>query len=81
MSNEESSAAAVTEPKKSSSWDWLLPSIAAVVIVKLFGVLGGLIAVGVYYLLMPKLETCGAVTVAGVTGVIAASVLGAVLRA
>ncbi len=80
MSNEESSASTTSEPKKSSSWDWLWPAIAAVVIFRLFGVVGGLVTFGVYYLLKPKLGTWGAVAVAGVIGVVAAIALGAMLR-
>lgn len=83
MSNEEFSAPAVIEPKKSTSWDWLWPTIAAVIIVRLFGLVGGvggLVTFGVYYLLKPKFGTWGAVAVAGVIGVVAALALGAMLR-
>lgn len=59
MSDEESSAPTVSEAKKSSSWDWLWPAIAAVVIVRLFGVVGGLVTFGAYYLLKPKLGDLG----------------------
>jgi hypothetical protein len=38
--------AAATTEKKSGSWDWLWPSILAVIIVKLFGLVGGLVAQG-----------------------------------
>lgn len=81
MSNEESSAPAVSEAKKSSSWDWLWPVIAAGVIFRLFGVVGGLVTFGAYCLLKPKLGTWGAVAVAGVIGVVAAIALVAMLRA
>ena len=80
MSNEESSAPAAIEPKKSSSWDWLWPSIAGVIIVKLFGLVGCLVTFGMYYWLKPKLGTWGAVAVAGIVGVVAALALGAMLR-
>lgn len=81
MSNQESNARVAIEPKKSSSWDWLWPSIAAVIIVKLFGVVGGLVTFGMYYWLKPKFGTWGAVAVAGIVGVVAALALGAMLRA
>lgn len=81
MSKEESSTPSALEPKKSSSWDWLWPAISAAIIVKLFGVVGGLVTIGVYYWLQPKLGIWGAVAVAGVAGVIAALALGAMLRA
>lgn len=81
MSNEEFSAPAVIEPKKNTSWDWLWPTIAAVIIVRLFGLVGGLVTFGVYYWLRPKFGTWGAVAVAGVIGVVAALALGAMLRA
>lgn len=45
--------------KKSGSWDWLWPSIVAVIIVKLFGLVGGLVTFGCYYWLKPKLGTWG----------------------
>ena len=50
-------APAVTRAKKSGSWDWLWPSIVAVIIVKLFGLVGGLVTLGCYYWLKPKLGT------------------------
>lgn len=53
------SAPASTPEKKSGSWDWLWPSILAVIIVKLFGLVGGLVAFGSYYWLKPKLGTWG----------------------
>jgi hypothetical protein len=81
MSNEKFSTSTVIEPKKKFSWDWLLPTIAAIMIVKLFGLVGGLVTFSVYYWLKPKLGTWGAVAVAGVIGVIAAFALGAMLRA
>lgn len=81
MSNEESSTPTVSEAKKSSSWDWLWPSIAAVIIIRLFGVVGGLVTLGAYYFLKPKLGTWGAVIVASIIGVIAGIVLVAMLRA
>ena len=80
MSNEESRAPAGIESKKSSSWDWLWPSIAAVIIVKLFGLVGGLVTFGMYFWLNPKLGTWGAVAAAGIVGVVAALALGAMLR-
>ncbi len=81
MSKEDSSAPTAIEPKNSSSWDWIWPSIAAGFIVKLFGLVGGLVTFGMYYWLKPKLGTWGAVTVAGIVGVVAALALGAMLRA
>ena len=81
MNNEKSGAPAAIEPKKSSSWDWLWPSIAAVVIVRLFGLVGGLVTFGMFYWLKPKLGTWGAVALAGIIGVAAAFTLGATLRA
>lgn len=81
MINEKSSPPVVTESKKSTSWDWLLPTIAAVVIVKLFGLVGGLVTFGVYYWLKPKLGIWGAVAVAGTVGIVTAIALAAMLRA
>lgn len=81
MTNEESSTPAVTESKKSTSWDWILPTIAAVAIVKLFGLVGGLVTFGVYYWLKSKLGSWGAVAVAGVSGVVTAIALAAMLHA
>ena len=50
-------APAATPEKKSGSWDWLWPSIVAVIIVKVFGLVGGLVTFGCYYWLKPKLGT------------------------
>lgn len=71
----------VTTPeKKSGSWDWLWPSILAVIIVKLFGLVGGLVAFGSYYWLKPKLGTWGAVAASGVVGIVVAIGLSAIIR-
>lgn len=74
------SAPAITPEKKSGSWNWLWPSILAVIIVKLFGLVGGLVAFGSYYWLKPKLGTWGAVAASGVIGVVVAIGLLAMIR-
>jgi hypothetical protein len=66
--------------KKSRSWDWLWPTILAVVIVKVFGLVGGLVSFGCYYWLKPKLGTWGAVAAAGGIGVVVAIGLMTVIR-
>jgi hypothetical protein len=66
--------------KKSGSWDWIWPSIVAVVIVKVFGLVGGLVTLGCYYWLKPKLGTWGAVAASGGIGVVAAIGLLAMIR-
>lgn len=71
---------AATPEKKSGSWDWLWPSIVAVIIVKVFGLVGGLVTFGCYYWLKPKLGTWGAVAASGVIGVVVAIGLLAVIR-
>ncbi len=73
-------ATAATPEKKSGSWDWLLPSIVAVIIVKVFGLVGGLVTFGCYYWLKPKLGTWGAVAASGVIGVVVAIGLLAMIR-
>ena len=80
MSTEEFNKSADDTPKKSSSWDWIWPSIVAVIIVKLFGLVGGLVTIGVYYWLKPKLGTWGAVAASGVLGVAAAVGLSVMMR-
>ena len=72
MSNEEANTPAVNAPKKSSSWDWIWPSIVAVIIVKLFGLVGGLVTFGLYYWLTPKLGSLGALAASGVLGAVVA---------
>ena len=72
--------AAATPEKKPGSWDWLWPSILAVIIVKLFGLVGGLVAFGSYYWLKPKLGTWGAVAASCVIGVVVAIGLLAMIR-
>jgi len=71
---------AVTPEKKSGSWDLLWPTIVAVIIVKVFGLVGGLVTFGCYYWLKPKLGTWGAVAVSGVIGVVVAIGLLAMIR-
>lgn len=81
MSNEEFGAPGANEGKKITSWDWLWPTIGAFLIVKFFGLVGGLVTFGAYYWLKPRLGTWVAVAVACVAGVVAAIALGAMLRA
>lgn len=71
---------ATTPEKKSGSWDWLWPSILAVVIVKVFGLVGGLVTFGCYYWLKPKLGPWGAVAASGVIGVVVAIGFMAMIR-
>ena len=70
MTYEAPNAPAVNPPKKSNYWDWIWPSIVTVIILKLFGVLGGLVTIGAYYWLRPKLGTWGAVAASGVLGAV-----------
>ena len=74
------SAPVTTPENKSGSWDWLWPSILAVIIVKLFGLVGGMIAFGSYYWLKPKLGTWGSVAASGVIGVVVSIGLLAMIR-
>ncbi len=74
------SAPAASPEKKSGSWDWLWPSIVAVIIFKVFGIVGGLVSFGCYYWLKPKLGTWGAVAASGVIGVVIAIGLMAMIR-
>ncbi|MFO1279336.1 MAG: hypothetical protein U1F04_07105 [Burkholderiaceae bacterium] len=73
-------APAPTPEKKSGSWDWLWPSIVAVIIVKVFGLVGGLVTFGCYYWLKPKLGKLGAVAASGTIGVVVAIGLLAIIR-
>ena len=66
--------------EKSGSWDWLWPTIVAVMIVKLFGLVGGLVTFGCYHWLKPKLGTWGAVAASGAIGVVVAIGLMAMIR-
>lgn len=79
MSNEELVTPTDNSKRKSSSWDWIWPSIVGVIIVKLFGLAGGLVTIGAYYWLKPKVGNWGAVTISGVLGVVAAVGLSAML--
>lgn len=75
-----SAPAANALEKKSGSWDWIWPSILAVIIVKLFGLVGGLVTLGSYYMLKPKIGTWGAVVASGVIGAVVAVGLLAMIR-
>jgi len=81
MADNDSQSQSADESKKGKSWDWLWPTIAAVIIVRLFGLVGGLVTLGAYYWLKPKIGTWGAVSVGGVVGVVSAIAFGAMLRA
>jgi len=74
------SALTTDSGKKSGRWDWLWPSILAMAIVKLFGLVGGLVTFGCYYWLKPKMGTWGAVAVSGLLGVVVAIGLLAMVR-
>lgn len=71
---------AAAPEKKSGSWDWLWPSIVAVIIVKLVGLVGGLVTLGSYYWLKPRLGTWGAVAASGVIGAVVAICFLAMIR-
>jgi len=75
-----SAESTTTSEKKSGSWNWIWPSILAVIIVKLFGLVGGLVTFGSYYILKPKIGTWGAVAASGVIGTVAAVGLLAMIR-
>ena len=74
------SAPASTPERKSGSWDWRWPTILAVIIVRLFGLVGGLVSFGSYYWLKPKLGTWGAVAASGAIGIVVAISLLAMIR-
>ncbi|NGP53580.1 hypothetical protein [Thioalkalivibrio sp. XN8] len=68
------------EESTTSSWAWIWPTLLVVIIVRLFGVVGGLVALGCYYALQPKLGTFGAVVISGVAGMGAAIGILAMIR-
>jgi tetratricopeptide (TPR) repeat protein len=67
----QSSSPANNAIKKSSSWNWIWPGILGVIIIKLFGPACGLVTIGAFYWLRPKLGTWGAVAASGVLGTVA----------
>ena len=79
MSIEERPTSADSVLKKSSRLDWIWPSIVGVIIVKLFGLAGGLVTIGAYCWLKPKLGTWGATTASGVLGVLVSVAIGLLL--
>lgn len=79
MSNEEITTQTNNSTKKSGSWDWIWPSIVGAIIVKLFGVVVGLITIGAYYWLKPKVRTWGAFAISGVFCVVVTIGLSAML--
>ena len=82
MSNEESTTSVdATTKKDNGSWDWLWLGIASFIIVKLFGLVGGLVTFGAYFWLKPRIGVWGAVAAAVALGVISAISLAAALRA
>lgn len=79
MSNEEITTATNNSTKQFGSWDWIWLSIVGIIIVKLFGLVGGLLTIGVFFWLKPKIGTWGAVAISGVFGVVAVLGLSAML--
>lgn len=73
-------APAPAPTNKSGSWDLIWTTLVALIIVKLFGLVGGLVTFGCYFWLKPKLGTWGAVAAAGAIGAVAALGLLAVIR-
>lgn len=76
----ETGNSASADEAKSSSWDWIWPTILAVIIVRLFGIVGGLVTFGCYFWLQPKLGTFGAAAVSGIAGICAAIGILAMIR-
>lgn len=81
MSNEELDTQASSTIIKHNSWDWIWPSIVGVIIVKLFGLVGGLVTIGTYFWLKPKLGVWAAVAASGALGIVVAVGLTVMLRA
>jgi hypothetical protein len=80
MSNEQPGNPVTIESKKTRSWDWLWPTIVAAVIIKTFGLVGGLASILSYYGLKSKLGHWGAVAASGVLGIAVALGLAAIIR-
>lgn len=69
-----------SEKSKSGTWDWIWPSLLGVIIVKIFGLVGGLVTLGSYFWLKLKIGTWPAVAASGVIGVLVAIGLAAIMR-
>lgn len=80
MSNEEPPTTHNNPTTKSSFWDWIWPTIAGVIITKLFGIAGALVIFGAYYWLKPKLGIWRAVAASSMAGVVFAVGLAAMLE-
>ncbi len=70
----------ITAQKKNSKWDWVWPVMASAIIFRVFGIAGGLVTIGCYYWLKPKLGAWGAVGASAVIGVVVALGLMAMIR-
>lgn len=66
--------------QKSAVLDWVLPAIAAAIVVKVFGLVGGLVTFGTYYWLKPKVGVWAAMGASGVLGAVAAFGVAAMIR-
>lgn len=79
MSNEELHEP-TNPPTKSRSLDWVWPTIAGVVITRLFGIAGCIVFFGAYYWLKPKFGAWLAVAISSVAGICFALALVALLE-
>lgn len=80
MCNEVPPSAPNDPTTKSRFWDWIWPTVAGVIVAKLFGIAGALVIFGAYYWLKPKLGAWGAVASSCVAGVVFAVGLAVMLE-
>lgn len=57
------------EVKAPSSWGWVIPGIIGMILAKTLGLIGGLVTIGSYFWLQPKIGTLGSIVLSAVLGI------------
>lgn len=68
-SREPAATVAATPEKKSGSWVWFWTVVVTTIVIKFFGAVPGVVAIGSYFWLKPKLGTWGALATSALIGV------------
>ncbi|WP_018402693.1 hypothetical protein [Marinobacter gelidimuriae] len=68
MEKEPNTEVQESEAKKPSRWGWIIPGIIGMILAKTLGLIGGLVTIGSYFWLQPKIGTLGSILLSAVLG-------------